>query len=135
MTARTRSGSSEQVAGASAMLASAVVGGAILGAPKPFRRGTTKPAIVIRALGLLVLTATSANAGASFDCGNAATPVERAICADPAIADIDGQVAAAPSGDLPGADTRRGVDGPAAQADKRPEGRAAGEEFVQHNAT
>ena len=95
MTARTRSGSSEQIAGASAMLASAVVGGAILGAPKPFRRGTTKPAIVIRALGLLVLTATSANAGASFDCGKAATPVERAICADPAIADLDGQVAAA----------------------------------------
>jgi uncharacterized protein len=51
--------------------------------------------MIVRALGLLVLAATSAHAGASFDCSKAATPVEQAICADPALADLDGKVAAA----------------------------------------
>ena len=51
--------------------------------------------MMVRALGLLVLAPTSAHAGASFDCGKAATPVEQAICADPALADLDGKVAAA----------------------------------------
>jgi len=51
--------------------------------------------MIVRTLGLLVLAATSAHAGASFDCGKAATPVEQAICADPALADLDGKVAAA----------------------------------------
>jgi uncharacterized protein YecT (DUF1311 family) len=44
---------------------------------------------------LATLIATGAAYGASFDCGKAASPVERAICADPALSKADDALAAA----------------------------------------
>lgn len=51
--------------------------------------------MIFRALCMFLIVTTSAHAGASFDCRKAATPVELAICADLAIADLDGKVEAA----------------------------------------
>lgn len=51
--------------------------------------------MMIRIISLLVLATTGAHAGASFDCRKAATPVERAICANHTLADLDGAIAGA----------------------------------------
>lgn len=50
---------------------------------------------MIRTFSLLLLATTSAHAGASFDCRKAVSQVERAICASPALADLDGAIAGA----------------------------------------
>ena len=55
-------------------------------------RQNTGQFMIFRAWCMLLVVTTSAHADASFDCRKAVTPVELAICADPATADLDGKV-------------------------------------------
>lgn len=77
-----------------------------------------RPALL--ALGLLALP--SAAAAAGFPCSKAATPTEKAICADPALSALDERLSAsyrAALDRLSGASPEEGVAGAAVKADQR----------------
>ncbi|MBK3733169.1 uncharacterized protein DUF1311 [Azospirillum brasilense] len=72
------------------------------------------------ALGLLALPTAAGAAG--FPCSKAATPTEKAICADPALSALDGRLAAsyrAALEQLSGASPEEGTAGAAVKADQR----------------
>ncbi|ALJ38676.1 DUF1311 domain-containing protein [Azospirillum brasilense] len=77
-----------------------------------------RPALL--ALGLLALPTAAAAAG--FPCSKAATPTEKAICADPALSALDGRLATtyrAALERLSGASPEEGAAGAAVKADQR----------------
>lgn len=79
-----------------------------------------RPALL--ALGLLALPTAAAAAAAGFPCSKAATPTEKAICADPALSALDGRLAAtyrAALERLSGASPEEGAAGAAVKADQR----------------